>query len=180
MILILGGIKTGKSDFATAMAEKRKALGPIVYLATAKAGDEEMTERIDAHRARRPAHWRTREESMDPSRVFTDNLGAKTIILDCVTNWLTNLISHLSDEPNRSDVIRIGQEAVTGLIAAIGYWENHGGKALLVSNQVETGLISPWPLGRYFQDLAGMTHQQIAKAAEAVYLMNAGLPLKIK
>ncbi|RLW70386.1 MAG: hypothetical protein B6D68_00890, partial [spirochete symbiont of Stewartia floridana] len=106
MILILGGIKSGKSAFAAAMAEKRETLGPIVYLATAQAGDEEMAERIDAHRARRPVHWQTREESTDPSRVFIDNLGAKTVILDCVTNWLTNLISHLSDEPSRSEVIR--------------------------------------------------------------------------
>lgn len=180
MTFILGGMKSGKSSYAAQLAGEREGLGPVVYLATARAGDEEMSERIRIHRAERPTSWRTCEEPRNPADVFASAAGAQTILLDCITSWLTNLIAPLGDEPNRSEVFQLGEMEVGRLIESILSWERGGGECLVVSNLVETGLVSPWPLGRVFQDLAGLTHQRLAAAAQRVYLMSAGLPLRLK
>ena len=198
MILILGGIKSGKSAYASGLAAGREALGPVVYLATARAGDTEMAERIRRHQADRPVGWRTVEEPEDPGAVFRSLTSARrkepspsgaeeplTILLDCITLWLTNLLSPFGENPVRNTVMDTGLRHIDSLIDDITAWENRSagksrGMALIVSNQVETGLISPWPLGRVFQDLAGLGHQRLAAAADEVYLMTAGLAQRLK
>ncbi len=215
MILVLGGTKTGKSSFASDKAMSRGHLGKTVYLATAEARDEEIRQRIKIHQAERPAHWLTAEEPTDPAGYFLRLAEGKsgsnspggdspaTVLLDCITMWLTNLLMPFGEEPNRVEALETGRREISRLIDAIAIWEqgSSGGsanpsleedesasadtlprprEAIIVSNQVEVGLISPWPLGRIFQDLAGLSHQTLASAADEVYLMNAGLPLKIK
>lgn len=194
MILVLGGTKSGKSSFASDMAMKREHLGPVVYLATARAGDNEMADRIRRHQADRPPSWITVEEATDPASCFAGlSSGAlpgepSTVLLDCITLWLTNLLAPLGDEPDRRKALDLGAEELSRLTTAVTAWESvdpensaiPARQTLIVSNQVETGLISPWPLGRIFQDLAGLTHQSLASAADEVYLMTAGLPQKLK
>jgi len=184
MILVLGGLKSGKSRFASSLASHRK--GKVVYLATALAGDDEMRERIRRHREERPSEWLTVEEPVDPARVFLSDAvsGVSTVVVECLTLWLTNILSPLGDEPDRNEAMRLGEREAGRLLEVLKQWE-HGamGKArqtLVLSNQVETGLISTWPLGRVFQDLAGITHQRFAFQAEEVYMMNAGIPQKLK
>lgn len=180
MTLILGGIKTGKSSFAEKLARERENKGPVIYLATARSGDEEMADRIRRHQASRPPAWMTCEEPVNPASVFKTMIEARTIVLDCITNWLSNVILPLGEEPDRNRVFEIGRSEVSILLHAIRGWEKRGGECLVVSNQVELGLVSPWPLGRVFQDLSGLTHQRLAESAERVYLMNAGLALCLK
>ena len=191
---MLGGTKSGKSSFASRRAADREYLGPVTYLATALAGDGEMKNRIARHQADRPSSWRTVEEPVDPAGYFTDLIGASskitpsaapaTVLLDCITLWLTNVLSPMGDEPNRDEALELGGKEVRRLMDEILTWESGrptmNREAIIVSNLVETGLISPWPLGRIFQDLAGLSHQMIAAAANEVFLLTAGLPQRIK
>ena len=107
-----------------------------------------------------------------------------TVLFDCITLWLTNLLAPFGDTPDRGEGLALGEKEGHRLLEAVLNWEEAapkgGRETLLVSNQVETGLISPWPLGRIFQDLSGLTHQMFAAAADEVYLMSAGLPQKVK
>lgn len=190
MILILGGTKSGKSSFASERAAARENLGTVAYLATAEAGDEEIKDRIRRHQADRPDHWLTVEEPLDPAGYFrlmtqkgTETGTPSTVLLDCITMWLTNLLMPLGEEPVRDVALEMGRTAVAGLIDAMDAWERSAPgnrEAIVISNQVEVGLISPWPLGRIFQDLAGLSHQAMAGAAAEVYVMNAGIPLRIR
>ena len=191
MILILGGTKSGKSSFASRRAAGRENLGPVAYLATALAGDGEMKDRIARHQADRPSSWVTVEEPMDPAGYFIglttetpSTASPATVLLDCITLWLTNLLTPMGDEPNRGEALELGGKEVRRLADEILAWESGNPslnrEAIIVSNLVETGLISPWPLGRIFQDLAGLTHQMIAAEANEVFLLTAGLPQKLK
>jgi len=191
MILILGGTKSGKSSFASRRAAGRENLGPVTYLATALAGDGEMKDRIARHQADRPSSWVTVEEPMDPAGYFIglttetpSTASPATVLLDCITLWLTNLLTPMGDEPNRGEALELGGKEVRRLADEILAWESGNPslnrEAIIVSNLVETGLISPWPLGRIFQDLAGLTHQMIAAEANEVFLLTAGLPQKLK
>lgn len=191
MKLILGGVKSGKSSFASRLATDRESIGPVVYLATATAGDDEMKDRIRRHQADRPAEWITVEEPRRPDAYFV-NLRAQTmggeapgtVLFDCITLWLTNLLAPLGDSPDRTEAFALGELEAKRLLESVRNWEESSDagmrETLFVSNLVETGLISPWPLGRIFQDLAGLTHQLFASAADEVFLMTAGLPQKLK
>ena len=188
MILVLGGTKSGKSSFASRRAASREHLGRVAYLATAEAKDDEIRDRIRRHQADRPDHWLTVEEPRDPAGYFTSLIGAgpeqpSTVLLDCITMWLTNLLMPLGEDPDRDEALETGRGAVAGLVEAVTGWERTAPgdrEAIIISNQVEVGLISPWPLGRLFQDLAGLSHQAMAGAADEVYVMNAGLPLRLR
>ena len=191
MILILGGVKSGKSSFAARLAAERESVGTVTYLATARAGDDEMKDRIRRHQAGRPSSWITVEEPEDPAGYFAGmTSGAlsgdspSTVLFDCITLWLTNLLAPFGDTPDRGEALALGEKEGHRLLEAVLNWEEAAPKGaretLLVSNQVETGLISPWPLGRIFQDLSGLTHQMFAAVADEVYLMSAGLPQKVK
>lgn len=187
MVMILGGVKSGKSSHASAMAAAREGLGRVVYLATAHAGDDEMKDRIRRHREERPAEWITIEEPRNPAACFPGSItkaGAATVLFDCLTLWLTNLLAPFGDEPDRESAMKLVGMECRGLLDAVEKWEAGAPEGerqtLIVSNLVETGLISPWPLGRIFQDLAGLTHQMFASRAGGVYLMTAGLAQKLK
>lgn len=191
MKLILGGVKSGKSSFASRLAADRESLGSVVYLATATAGDDEMKDRIQRHQADRPADWITVEEPRHPENYFdglvsrpSDGDAPATVLFDCVTLWLTNLLMPMGDSPDRTEAFALGELETRRLLESVLSWERSGipgsRETLFVSNQVEAGLISPWPLGRIFQDLAGLTHQLLASAADEVFLMTAGLPQKLK
>ncbi|MCG8454438.1 MAG: bifunctional adenosylcobinamide kinase/adenosylcobinamide-phosphate guanylyltransferase, partial [Spirochaetales bacterium] len=193
---ILGGMKSGKSSYASSLAQQHG--GQVAYLATAQPGDGEMAHRIRRHQEERPQDWLTVEEAINPASCFdqwTNGIQPKyldvpshsavepqVVLLDCLTLWLTNLLSPLGDEPNRVEALEKGNVAVTKLISSILNWEQGEPKrqTLIVSNEVESGLVSPWPLGRIFQDLSGLSHQKMAQAATEVYVMHAGLPLKLK
>ena len=191
MILIIGGVKSGKSSHASTLAAEREKIGPVAYLATARAGDDEMKDRISRHQADRPSSWITVEEPENPAGYFERLTSAapsktrpSTVLFDCITLWLTNLLMPFGDKPNREEALALGEKEGRRLLEAVLAWENAAEKGqretLIVSNHVEAGLISPWPLGRIFQDIAGLTHQMFAAEAEEVYLMTAGIPQKLK
>ena len=170
LVFITGGARSGKSGFAVTEAEK--AGDRLVYIATATAGDPEMEERIRRHRDERGNGWETIEEPLDLAGTVKRIPPERVIVIDCLTLWLTNLLMQNSE--GFED--RAKQEAVR-VAAALKAYE---GDVFVVSNEVGLGLVPENALARIFRDAAGAVNRKMAEAADEVYLVVSGLPLKIK
>ena len=174
MTLILGGARSGKSSFAEKIP--REAGKQVLFIATATAGDDEMAERIRNHQASRPAGWQTRELP----RGIGSNLVApvvEVVIVDCISLLVSNIILSLPENSSMEVVLHEVREEIDELIAAQA---RLGGQWLIVSNEVGLGLVPPYPLGRIYRDALGWANQALAKAAQRVVLMVAGIPMVIK
>jgi len=178
-ILILGGARSGKSRLAEEMAAR---LGDkVIYIATAAVMDEEMAERVQKHRLRRPEQWETVEETKAITELINRRAEAGiTFLVDCITIWLTNLL--LNQNFPEPVVSGIGKEAVIlGEVERLAMLARETpAHVIAVSNEVGLGLVPEYPLGRAFRDLAGQANQILAHYADAVYFTVAGLPLQIK
>ena len=158
--LILGGARSGKSARALSLAT-----GPKTFLATGQAFDSEMTDRIQAHQAERGPEWQLIEAPLD----VVEPIGAHkegSLVVDCLTLWLNNLMYHERD---------IGAESQK-LIAALGQC----GHVILVSNEVGLSIAPDNVLARRFRDEQGRLNQRIAQVADHVEFIAAGLPLTLK
>jgi adenosylcobinamide kinase/adenosylcobinamide-phosphate guanylyltransferase len=167
-VLVLGGARSGKSAYAEELAAASDP--PVLYVATASASDEEMAERIRLHQARRPAGWRTLEATTNVAlRVERERPVARTLLLEDLTLLLSNLmLQHPADEAELLAIADV--EAVLALPLNL----------IVVSNEVGMGLVPPYPLGRQFRDALGRVNQYAAARADEVFLMVAGLPLRLK
>ncbi len=176
--LILGGARSGKTRFATQAAVALAAKGyECVYLATAQALDSEMHERIARHKLDREQdsiEWLTYETPFELvetlKAIARDN---RVIVVDCLTLWLTN---HLLIEP-KTQSEESWYKAKTMLLQAL---PSLPGEVYLVSNEVGCGIVPMGELSRRFVDEAGWLHQDIAKIADEVVLVTAGLPMRLK
>lgn len=183
--LILGGARSGKSAYAERLASGSGR--PVLYVATATAGDEEMAARIAAHRMQRPQEWRTVEAPYNLWQAVHSNAQAgDAILIDCLTLWVSNvLLRELGDAAEVESVPAATWTAieaalsseVEALIADAREWSL---ALLLVSNEVGMGVVPAFPLGRRFQDILGRVNQAVASKAEAVVLMIAGLPVDVR
>jgi adenosylcobinamide kinase/adenosylcobinamide-phosphate guanylyltransferase len=164
--LVLGGARSGKSAHAQALAEA--AGGELVFIATAEAYDDEMRERIARHRADRDTRWRTVEAPRDLVGAIEreDGVG-RTILVDCLTLWLSNLL--LADEDLDAAGVAL-REAVAGV----------RGRIIFVSNEVGFGIVPENALARAFRDAQGRLNQRVAAACEAVDLVVAGIRIAVK
>jgi len=172
LILVTGGSRSGKSRFAQALAQRRP--GPHAYVATAEALDEEMKARIESHRRSRPAGWAVVEEPIRVPEAVRAVLGsARTVLLDCVTLWMSNLmLADKTFEESRA------QARAEELVAASR--EAPGAALIVVTNEVGSGVVPDSALGRRFRDCAGRANEVIARSADEVYLLVSGIPLRIK
>ncbi|MGF1553609.1 MAG: bifunctional adenosylcobinamide kinase/adenosylcobinamide-phosphate guanylyltransferase [Paracoccaceae bacterium] len=162
--LILGGARSGKSARALALAPEP----PRRFVATAEALDAEMAERIARHKAERGADWALTECPLDlAGAVAATAEPGGTLVIDCLTLWLSNLMHHERDVAAETE----------GLVAAL---EAAPGRAVLVSNEVGLGLAPMNALGRAFRDAQGRLNQRVAAAADRVEFVAAGLPLVLK
>ena len=176
MTLILGGARSGKSSHAQKLAaEQGKS---VLYVATAEARDKEMAARIAAHRAERPAHWRTLEAPLDVGAGIRANIGAADVVLiDCLTLLASNVIAPMPENVSYEDAERALMEEIEGLIAA---YSESAARWILISNEVGLGLVPPYPLGRRYRDALGRANQHLAKTADEVLFMVAGLQMTLK
>lgn len=166
--LILGGARSGKSALAERLA--RESWLAVTYIASATAGDGEMSERIAHHRARRPAEWRVVEEPLRLAEAMKAHATPDScLIVDCLTLWLNNLLAAADETLFRSE-----REA---LLQAL---PNLPGRILLVSNEVGMGIVPLGELSRRFCDEAGRLHQDLAQVCDRVVFVAAGLPLVLK
>ena len=187
---LLGGARSGKSSYAEELANNsgRQA----AYIATAEIIDEEMQKRIDIHRSRRPAGWKTFEfGSNTPSiKEFEEIIKTislenyKVVIIDCITILLFRLIhKYRLDEMEIIDsLLEKKIEAETNLFFTLflELAKSSGPEFIIVSNEVGMGVVPPYPLGRAFRDLMGAVNKQIADASNEAYFFIAGLKQKIK
>ena len=166
-ILILGGARSGKSQFAQELAG---GLGErVLFVATAEAGDEEMRARIEAHRRSRPNHWRTLEMPTGIGDGIRSHIGdAGVVLVDCITLLVSNLLAG-------------GEERVISELGGLASCMNEvEAFFIIVSNEVGLGLVPENSLGRTFRDLLGKANQFLAQRADEVYLMVAGIPTEIR
>ncbi len=177
LILILGGARSGKSTHAEKLA--LELAGPdVLYIATAQAFDDEMRARIAAHRAARPAGWRTLEAPSLIAAAPAEAIGpARVVLLDCLTLLASNAVLALGEEPTAHAAEAAVDAEVSALLAAY-----RAGSAtwIVVSNEVGLGLVPPYPLGRAYRDALGRANQRLAAVADRVLFMMAGLPLTVK
>jgi len=167
-LLVTGGARSGKSAYAIARALALPP--PRVYVATATAGDAEMTKRIAAHRRERGADFTTVEEPL----AVVGALGRVdradgVVLLDCLTLWISNLVESRDDAAIERDVAT--------LASAI---EAAAGTVIVVTNEVGAGIVPFDPPVRRYRDLLGLANQRIAAVADEVVLMVAGVPVVAK
>lgn len=168
-ILILGGARSGKSNYAVELAKKLKK--KVVFVATAISPDREMWQRIRLHRTLRPRHWKLIEEGKDISYILP-RLRDKydVILIDCLGLWISNLLAdNLADKEI--------EKRLEGLINTILQVKP---TTVLVSNEVGSGIVPDNPLARRFRDLLGLANQKVAERADEVIFMQSGIPIKIK
>lgn len=173
--LILGGARSGKSDYAERLAAE---LGQhVLYIATAEAGDEEMAQRIAAHRAARPATWQTVEAPRQLGAALAEvEVRPDVILLDCLTLLASNLLLAMESEPQAAIEAALRVE-LESLLAA---QQRLAAPLIIVSNEVGLGLVPPYPLGRVYRDVLGRANQYLAARAERVIFMVAGIPMNVK
>jgi adenosylcobinamide kinase / adenosylcobinamide-phosphate guanylyltransferase len=167
-LLLLGGVRSGKSRRAAAWAAY---LGGVVTLiATAEPIDAEIRARIDAHQRERPADWRTIEAPRRLAEAIDrHDRGSGPLVIDCLTLWLTNLLVGGDDVALEAEV-----QALLTLLA------KGDRRMVMVANECGLGLVGATPLARRFVDIAGLLQQRIAACCDRVELMVAGLPLVLK
>ena len=170
IIFVTGGARSGKSEFAQDMAEKIE--GKRLFLATAQAFDEEMEERIQKHREQRGDRWNTIEEPLYIGNAIRSVLGQyKTILVDCLTVWMSNL---LMEYPNQNEKI---SEIVDNFFFSLDELEE---KIIIVSNEVGMGIVPDNKLARDYRDRLGFLNQRMAGRADEVYALLSGIPVKVK
>jgi len=175
-ILITGGARSGKSDFAQELALKSDQ--PVLFVATATAGDDEMRDRIKAHRKARPAAWRTLEATTHIGSMIPDEIGrARTIIVDCITLLLNNIFSQHSEGIDAAPVEKAVIAEIGELIDCI---DRVDPGFIIVTNEIGLGLVPADRVSRLYRDLLGKANQMLAWRADEVYMIVAGIPLLIK
>lgn len=166
--LVLGGVRSGKSKLAEQLAtDSGKS---VIYIATAKAHDKEMTGRIQKHQSQRPDCWQTVEEEIYLADALQRHSAADNCILvDCLTLWLTNLLMH--DDPALLE---------TQLRKLIQTVSEHKEDIVFVSNETGMGVVPLGELTRRYCDEAGLLHQKLATHCDRVIISIAGLPMTLK
>ena len=171
LVLILGGVRSGKSRYAQQLASDTGKR--VLFLATAEAGDDEMKRRIARHKSSRPESWRTIEEQMDIAGALRKNAArADAVIIDCITVWLSNMLMHnekLSEKEMTAEIDRL-----------LDAYEQGEATYIIVSGEVGMGIVPEHPLGRIFRDYLGLANQRLAGKADRVVLMVVGIAMDLK
>ncbi len=174
LILVTGGVRSGKSAFAERYC--LRAAKNCAYIATAEITDEEMAERVRLHRARRRnGRWSNFEAPYEAEKIFQElphEVGA--VLFDCITVYLANA---MYGRTTKEDTIARGLAAVKKLAAAALEWD---GLTVFVSDEVGCGVVPPTPVGREYRDASGWANQHLAALAAEVYQCTAGLAVEIK
>jgi len=174
--LITGGARSGKSRLAQEMAGK--AGGPVLFVATAEAGDEEMKRRIEAHRKARPSGWATLEVTTHIGNQIARNIGrARTVIIDCITLLINNVFQQHDEKADAALLEKAVIAEIKELLDCIDRFDAH---FIIVTNEVGLGIIPADRVSRLYRDLLGKANQMLAEHADEVYLMVAGIPLVVK
>ena len=167
VVLLVGGARSGKSQLALRLAER--AGTPVCFVATGEALDDEMAERIERHRAERPADWTTVEEPVELERALRSVPAGATAILDCLSLWVSNLIES-----------RPAHEIEEAAAAAAAAARERDGLTVVVTNEVGLGIVPVNALARSYRDVLGRVNALWAEASDEAYLVVAGRRLRLE
>lgn len=181
IVYITGGARSGKSTFGEDYVNKLNK--DKIYIATAKIWDKEMENRVDLHKEQRGDSWETIEvyRDFDVNLKYIDKNSG--ILLDCVTNMITNIIFEDEidwDNITMEEVAEVEEKVEVEIEKLVEFGKKHSGTLVLISNELGMGLVPPYPLGRHFRDIAGRMNQKLAKVSDEAYLIVSGLELRLK
>jgi adenosyl cobinamide kinase/adenosyl cobinamide phosphate guanylyltransferase len=168
LVVLLGGARSGKSARAVELAERRG--GPVTFVATGQAGDEEMAARIAEHRASRPGEWRTVEEPLDLAGAVSAAEPGATVVVDCLSLWTANALERGDSE---AQIEAHAGEAARAAAARRGL-------TIAVGNEVGLGIVPHTPLGRRYRDVLGRVNAIWVDAADEAALVVAGRSLRLE
>lgn len=175
LIFVTGGARSGKSAWAERLAAAHG--GPVVYLATAEAGDDEMAARIAHHRERRPPEWTTVEAPRRLAEAVAPSVSpGGVVLLDCLTLLASNIVT-AEPFPDESE----GEQSLEAEMAALERVCSRANATLIVvSNEIGQGLVPMDPLSRRYRDLLGRANQRLARRAQASWLVVSGYALDLR
>jgi adenosylcobinamide kinase/adenosylcobinamide-phosphate guanylyltransferase len=165
LVLLLGGARSGKS--ALAVRWGRSYAGPVTFIATGQAGDDEMAQRIARHRAARPSDWTTVEEPHAVAAAVAAADPQALVIVDCLTLWLSNVLAQDHD-----DILASAMAIVTAA-------QRRDAATVVISNEVGWGIVPADPVTRRYRDLLGEINTAVAAHADRALLMVAGRALAL-
>jgi len=166
--LVLGGVRSGKSRYAQSEAVR---FGGVTFIATARRSDAEMRRKIAAHRRERPPAWKTVEAPAALDAIIRrEGQKADLLLVDCLTTYCGGLLSRSRSESDRRRHLEAVVDAIRSTPASVS----------VVSNEVGSGIVPAFKSGRLFRDLLGEMNQQVARVADRVVLLVAGVPVAIK
>ena len=188
LTFIIGGARSGKSTFAMKLASNYEH---VCYVATADSAqasqinDDEMVKRIQNHQKNRPANWETIEAPLNLDKAISNldgklpvcrtySKGRDVVLIDCITLYITNMLLNSREAKEEEKYII---DSINRLCIACKKITPH---VIIVSNEVGYGIVPDNPLSRRFRDIAGYANQLIAREADSVFLVTAGIETKIK
>lgn len=182
IILVTGGARSGKSNFAEKLCTDRN--NSTAYVATSIPFDDEMKDRVKKHQDSRPRNWNTYEIYKDIYSIIKEIYKEhETVILDCVTLLVNNLMFTWDMDIEKSNQYEINKledyikEQVIKLIEEI---EKTNLYFVFVTNELGMGIVPANKLSRVYADIAGRINQYIASKSDEVYFVVSGIPMKIK
>lgn len=164
---LVGGARSGKSSLAVELGRRHR--GPVAFVATCPVVDADLAARIEQHRVARP-DWPTIEEPVELASAVAKVDDAALVIVDCLTLWVSNLMLRGDDEP----------EMAVAAAAFVGALLDRRGPAVVVSNEVGSGVHPVGELGRRYRDLLGRVNQIVAAAADTTLLVVAGRVVRLE
>jgi adenosylcobinamide kinase/adenosylcobinamide-phosphate guanylyltransferase len=165
LIFIAGGARSGKSRKGEELAKSLAGSAKPIFIATAEAVDDEMTSRIKKHQDDRGGDFELVEEPKNLSKALREVDSDATVLVDCLTLWLSNNMMGEGTDSNES------------VIAAA---QARTGATIFISNEVGEGIVPMHPVSREFRDLSGIMNQEFARASDKVYFMKFGIAQELK
>jgi len=165
LIFIAGGARSGKSRKGEDLAKSLAGSAKPIFIATAEAVDDEMTSRIKKHQDDRGNAFELVEEPKNLSKALKEVDTQATVLIDCLTLWLSNNMMGEGTDTNQS---------------VIDAARARTGATIFISNEVGEGIVPMHPVSREFRDLSGIMNQEFARASDKVYFMKFGIAQELK
>lgn len=182
IIYFTGGAESGKSRYAEKYIEDNYR--NKLYIATGVAFDEEMRKKISLHQERRDSSWELLEGYRELSKLISYNTKAEVVLLDCVTNLISNfMLENITidwDKISMAEIQQIKENIILELENIIKKTEEKNIDLVFVTNEVGFGVVPPYRMGRIFREITGQINQYLATLSTECYLVVSGIKIKIK